>query len=414
MARREVRKSPCEFTRFALHRVARHGHRSRRPNRMFVSPLRLLVSGPAVGALAEIGPVEALGPLGQVGALLVLFFALVLGHVALHEGAHALTARALGLDVHSVSIGTGQKLLAWQCGSCVVELKAYPFSGFVSMGLPSVRCGRLRLFLATLAGPVVDVSWGVTGLWLLASSGSLLVSFLGCTMVMRACGVLIRSWSEPTVRVEGREVEPDLRQLRTISRYKDADLDLEVTINTFTKAVRKLADLGSAEDGSYWRALAAVCPSRVIIDIYRRAVDLAPPESLEEHLDAFCTCILMIGDEQWFEEGESRSRQLMDLAPESPTIQGTRGSFLVLAGQRALGRPILERVYEQSESAFDKAISAAILALDDWCHGNHPEAGTWLTKSRAWGNGTVPLPWIEERVTSGVGQELLPTLTSEG
>ncbi|MCC6884233.1 MAG: M50 family metallopeptidase [Verrucomicrobiales bacterium] len=78
--------------------------------------------------------------------------------LALHEFGHALTARALGWKVRSVSIGSGRTLWSGLILGMPVRFRAVPLSGYVLPVPGHLRQPRLREFLIYAAGPGIELA----------------------------------------------------------------------------------------------------------------------------------------------------------------------------------------------------------------------------------------------------------------
>ncbi len=85
--------------------------------------------------------------------------------VLLHELGHALTGRALGLEIGLISIGHGPIVRKLLVGQVPVHLHAFPLSGRVYLGAPSLHLLRTRVWLATLMGPMTNAILIVTAVF---------------------------------------------------------------------------------------------------------------------------------------------------------------------------------------------------------------------------------------------------------
>ena len=75
-----------------------------------------------------------------------------------HELGHTIVGRLVGLEVNTVVIGVGPRV--WRetiFGTCFT-LRAWPLSGLTFLGARNLDFLRTRLWLATLAGPMTNVS----------------------------------------------------------------------------------------------------------------------------------------------------------------------------------------------------------------------------------------------------------------
>lgn len=122
-----------------------------------------------------VGGVAALAPRCNVGpgpsALVLANFLLVMGcwvlAVVLHELAHVGVARALGIDVAAIVIGTGRLLWATRWRGIAVRVTSKPWSGFVvlSANPGRVTVPRMLAFFAAGAAANALVVGALTGIW---------------------------------------------------------------------------------------------------------------------------------------------------------------------------------------------------------------------------------------------------------
>lgn len=75
----------------------------------------------------------------------------------LHEVGHAITARAFGLEVNLITIGTGRFLWAGEVLSFPFRIYAVPVSGMTLLGGEPKTLIRTRMWLTILMGPVTNL-----------------------------------------------------------------------------------------------------------------------------------------------------------------------------------------------------------------------------------------------------------------
>jgi Peptidase family M50 len=138
---RDTRCLTCEMGR----------QRRRLPQTAMLVGLNLAVLVGAFLHTSTHSPVQML--LAWAGCILLLPLVL-----ALHEAGHMLVARALGMDIGCVVVGVGPRLWEYEIGSVPIQVNIWPIFGHVAMGLPTERFARLRLWLATVAGPAANLS----------------------------------------------------------------------------------------------------------------------------------------------------------------------------------------------------------------------------------------------------------------
>lgn len=88
-----------------------------------------------------------------------VFSATFVAQVALHELAHAIAGWAVGLRIVQVELGRGRLLTRRRFAGVTWRLHLIPSDGAtVAVPKPAARFVRLRLWLFTLAGPLLDLA----------------------------------------------------------------------------------------------------------------------------------------------------------------------------------------------------------------------------------------------------------------
>lgn len=149
---RDTRCLTCEVER----------QRRRLPRTAMLAGLNLAVLVGAFLHTSTHSPVQML--LAWAGCILLLPLVL-----SVHEAGHMLVARALGMDIGRVVVGVGPRLWEYEIGNVPIQVNLWPIFGHVAMGLPTERFARLRLWLATLAGPAANLGivWLSVHFWTL-------------------------------------------------------------------------------------------------------------------------------------------------------------------------------------------------------------------------------------------------------
>ncbi len=111
----------------------------------------ILVAGPTIYMAGTRGT-QQIG-LGGLMAIATLIIAII---TLLHELGHAITARAVGLKVTLITIGTGRFVWAAKVLSFPVRFYAIPVSGLTYLGGQPKTLIRTRMWLTTLMGPVTN------------------------------------------------------------------------------------------------------------------------------------------------------------------------------------------------------------------------------------------------------------------
>ena len=117
-----------------------------------------------IGSLALVAAALGAAPGSFAGVNVALAIFLLVPAAIIHESAHALAVRLLGLRLFRLVLGAGRLLFRFRLG-LPVEVRAIPFEGVTLYGHRSRRLLRLRTFLVALAGPLSNAAM----LWLALS-----------------------------------------------------------------------------------------------------------------------------------------------------------------------------------------------------------------------------------------------------
>jgi hypothetical protein len=146
----------------------REWQRRRLPRQAISAGLSLAVF---VGALLH-SAIHSAGQMLLTWVACVLLLPIV---IALHEAGHFVVARLMGMEIGAVAIGVGAKLWDGEIWGIPVQVNLLPLFGYVSLGLPAGAFARLRLWIATLAGPATNVG----AMWLSAHYWTSLDALVG-------------------------------------------------------------------------------------------------------------------------------------------------------------------------------------------------------------------------------------------
>jgi hypothetical protein len=96
----------------------------------------------------------------QIGFIGLLILAPVFHFViiVLHEVGHALTAKAVGLEVNLVALGVGRFLWSGNLLSTPIRLYAWPLLGLTYLGSQPKQLLRTRVWLSVLMGPMTNLA----------------------------------------------------------------------------------------------------------------------------------------------------------------------------------------------------------------------------------------------------------------
>jgi tetratricopeptide (TPR) repeat protein len=296
--------------------------------------------------------------------LTVGFFAAVMISVVMHEIAHFISGRLLGLNPWWLTIGFGATVLKKQFRSFNLTLKAYPYSGAVYSSLFEVQQSRWKRLLMVAAGPLSNA--GLLCLFARIAVHSHAPSLnatqaISWEMAGANAYLLLTSLVPFYVTIHGAKVPNDGMQLFQL-----------------------LANRSPERPVASWRRAVNEIEPEMLLAAYRS--ELANPALTAEErsaaLDGFATGVLMYGAHEFLPEADRYSEELLRLNPAEWTVKGTRGSILVEKGELDAGIAMLSEVIEKDQSAFDRAISASFLALAELKKQNPESARNWLRYAR--------------------------------
>jgi hypothetical protein len=348
--------------------------------------------------------------LGSMGSVL-LFPALSLSSIALHEAGHALAARAVGFSVPRIELGAGRRVARWSWAGTRVTVHAFPTLGLTYLGSDSERHLRSRLWLITAAGPLVtaalitaavlwpsplrwtDVLWPVMplsrgwalrellaffNLWILALN-LLPLEHLFRGMVMRNDGTMLVSLlREPAERLRGVLDMPAILEAQECSENNDhpgALRLLEAALqrhpssillrNSLAVTQLTLGQLGDART-SFLQLMAETDPTR--------------PESWVLRNNLAWTDYLLRSDDLQAEADE-HSAAVFERFKNAPWANGTRGSVLLWKGEVEKALPLLERAFVTNSLPPSRALNACGLAIAHARRGDVRESERWKRRA---------------------------------
>jgi hypothetical protein len=298
--------------------------------------------------------------------------------VILHEIAHFVAAKVLGLNPWCVNIGRGAVVFDHELKSFRLILRAFPYSGMVYPYGPTnpYHIGRWRVFLMVLAGPlanaiVLSISLSIVYISVSAGYDAWGLTHIPVQMCIASVFALLSSLLPFQTRIDGVKVRSDGLQMLSllIGRRRAAPSERNAITRTLSPSWRWVVNnLGHT-------TLLHSCRSQL------ESAKLSRDEHLEL-LDVFATAVLMYGAHEHLSEADRYSEELFKAKPTELTVKGTRGSILIEKGELAAGREMLAEVMAHDPSKFDQAIAASFLALADLKENRLPEASRWLRTAR--------------------------------
>jgi tetratricopeptide (TPR) repeat protein len=327
----------------------------------------------------------------------------------LHEAGHALAARALGLRVHAIILGSGPPLLEGHLGRARVTLSWMPLMGLtVFSGARQTPRLALRGALVILAGPLANAALlaGVTlavGVgrmvepeWLGALSPLTTLQWASVLLVV----ISLVPYRYPTpfglVRSDGGHIlhalrHPDDVAENLVQTGPLADGNEHLRRGELEAALSRYREGLAESPGSFLlRHNAAV--TRVNLEDYRRAREelMALAETaggrepahrpLLNNNIAYCDLMLAVTGEapELLEEAARTAGLAYREAPAIPALAGTRGAVLVAAGQLEPGLELLRAAFRRHGDPRSRATTAGWIAMGEARRGAAASARRWL------------------------------------
>ncbi|MHC5055122.1 MAG: site-2 protease family protein [Planctomycetota bacterium] len=355
--------------------------------------------------LAGIAAVLGMATETLAGVNFVLMIAFMFAVVPIHECAHALAAKLLGLRLFRVVLGCGRLLLGFRLG-VPVEVRAIPLSGLTVVGHRTRRFLRLRAFLVALAGPLSNVAM----LWLafaFVPPGEIIGCFddrvmpVGAFAIANAL-VLFENLLPLKARTSLGSIPRDGLVMLAAPFMGQKQVDEALLVRYTLETTTAYESHGQAAAPGWSGEVSAKVPDVPVLqhDIavahFRQGdfagarhllLDLLGTPGLCPGLRALAhsniaASDVRLGDPELLGEAEQLSRDAFRAAPGVPVIKGTRGSVLVETGSLDEGLSLLRQAIELSEDAEMSAIFACWVAIGEGRRGNRDEALRYLARAR--------------------------------
>jgi tetratricopeptide (TPR) repeat protein len=322
--------------------------------------------------------------------------------IALHEAGHALVARALGLDVPRVQVGTGRELLVWRTARTRLSLHALPFLGMTLVGAKSIARLRLRFWLIVLAGPLVSLAVAAAAGFHFLPTPAMTARFapldvLGFYNALIFIGNLV-----PITLLRRRALQQnDGAQLLTLP-FQSAEyvaLLLETTSQVQVMdaldaddlpGARRIAEAELARRPGSWglrsalgTVLLAEARHAEARALYLELVAAEPPRPPLRLVarNNLAWADFMLADESLREEADRDSAAVHAALPRVPFALGTRGAVLGWLGRHDEALGLIERAYLMNSERRMRALNAACAAISHAALGRGASAAMWLERA---------------------------------
>lgn len=350
-----------------------------------------------------------------VGVSVILLINLPL--IVLHELAHAAVARLVGFRVFAVNVGVGRPFFTREWGGVNWVFGPFPLGGLTFVGSPPGRGYRLRLWLITLAGPLlhfiflfgsyhwlVNESWRA---WFDPMTYQLMLYFCLANLVVLLANIFPRKINTPS-GVTGTDgwhllclpfLKNDALQIKYAGYYMSAAM--HAYQKNALDAARAMIARGLELLPNYAAALNILGVIQVQQQDYAGAKQLFLGLLTRTDLDVslkyaainnVAYCNVLLEDPALLPEADTFSQDAMRHLPWHPAIVGTRGLVLAHLGQVEEGLAMLKRAMDEHHDAHSKALSACHIAQIEDRRGNPNVARQFLDAARALDPGCILLP----------------------
>ena len=365
------------------------------------------------------------GPLHAIGFILlnfVLWMVFTQLLIIPHEAAHVGVARALGLRVFAVAIGTGPLVARRRIWGFALTVHALPFrGGCTQVGFASRRLLRTKWLLMTAAGPAVHAlllaPW-LTGSWPLGLAALFAKPALGPVFFLANVWLFVLN----LLPQESPEASDGWLLLKTPFRP-------EAELKQLVEGYPVLEAIAAREEGRLEAALARIesapseNPGRVERLLHRGVIlvlmgrNAAGRDSFQQALAAggdagplepalwnnTAWVDTMLGEADLLEEADTLSRRALQAAPWSRAMKGTRGAVLVWKGAHQEAIPLLREALADPRELFPMAHASyrAALCLALTAVGERDAASTELAR----GEAACPSCVLLDRARAGLAAE---------
>jgi hypothetical protein len=326
--------------------------------------------------------------------------------IVLHEAAHAVVGRLLGMRVLGFVVGSGPVLVEFTVARCRFELHLWPRHGFVHVAMVSPTLRRTRWIAMLLSGPAADVACA----WLLFAAaralggepGSLLllvaIAFGIAVLVSlvpgtsRRLGIpndVLHVWR--TLRLRGDAA----RRAAEWSRVHIADHDAwhslqrgdpAAALRIWDAATAGVEIVGAVRSLCVWACSGAEAALQQIArdrQALLRVQDRAPLRQLDLVLDVNEAFFLVLtGRGDVLADAESCCRRALEREQGNVAAVRTLGLVQLHRGEVDRGLRNLQWAWRQREPRWLRALCACYLAHGHALRGDGAAAGRFLDAAR--------------------------------
>lgn len=368
--------------------------------------------------------VYVLSPASSITAAIVLPGAQILLSliplIIVHELAHAVVARLVGLRVFSIMIGIGKSIWSGKLFGTNWTINLLPIGGLTFVGTRPVPHIRLKLFLIYLAGPACHVILAI-GFILLQQAVSIYIfgHQVLTSLVVANIALAVTNLFPFKVSLTTGMQGTDGWHLLRVPFLDEAELTKRY-IGYFAGEALQAYAANDLESADKWvdQALTfdrASGIARNILGIIQMARGehqtarenflqiLETDEAKEPGLHyillnnvAYLNALLR--DPSLLPEADDYSAQAFKHLPWVPAVIGTRGTVLVELGQYEAGIALLKKSMSLHADKQGKALNACHIAIGELGRGNPGAARKYLATAKTLDPKCFLVPYVESQM----------------
>ncbi|WNJ89893.1 site-2 protease family protein [Bosea sp. 685] len=344
--------------------------------------------------------------------------------LALHESAHAMIGRLMGMQIAEIRLGTGPEIFRSRLRGAEIRIGLVPLGGYVRI-FPPLFYRRSAMASFYAAGPAMDLAWFLALIALYAAlRGSPIASAVVLLALIYQAVMLLRNLVPHVVHLYGERIPNDMLSLwRTLWTERDAN---RLYRETYLGVLRQYQDKteptwcpsGRSDRIAYHLhdSILAVAP-RPLTDEAVEALDRELPRTGARSerlliLDTIVTNVIA-------QPGSRHERQLdrwtsdaMALRPDLATLKGSRGAALVRLGRYEEALAMLAQA--DSSNDVNRCLNATFQAMAYFRSGRHDLAFAAQDVALAALRSLPREGWIGGTIIADIGSEIGHGVSQEG